>query len=112
MIEYIFTTLNKHKIIAFTDVRNKKSIRVLERLDMRRSSISSVKDGYSFNFATNRTTGHYGNKNCSKLIWSAFKFKAKIDINKNGGLRVYPRDVRDSGYTKFVRENINSLSRE
>lgn len=36
MIEYIFTTLNKHKIIAFTDVRNEKSIRVLERLDMRR----------------------------------------------------------------------------
>ncbi|WP_285527826.1 hypothetical protein [Bacillus altitudinis] len=22
------------------------------------------KDGYSYNFATNRTTGHYGNKNC------------------------------------------------
>ncbi|MDH8709923.1 GNAT family N-acetyltransferase [Bacillus altitudinis] len=36
IIEYIFTTLNKHKIIAFTDVRNEKSIRVLERLDMRR----------------------------------------------------------------------------
>ncbi|KRU17066.1 hypothetical protein AS142_07220 [Bacillus pumilus] len=36
MIEYIFTTLNKHKIIAYTDVRNEKSIRVLERLDMRR----------------------------------------------------------------------------
>lgn len=36
MIEYIFTTLNKHKIIAFTDVRNEKSIRVLERLEMRR----------------------------------------------------------------------------
>ena len=36
LIEYIFTTLNKHKIIAFTDVRNEKSIRVLERLDMRR----------------------------------------------------------------------------
>ncbi|PCK15369.1 hypothetical protein CEY02_20810 [Bacillus pumilus] len=61
------------------------------------------KDGYSYNFATNRTTGHYGNKNCSKLIWSAFKLKAKIDIDKNGGLGVYPRDVRDSGYTKLVR---------
>ncbi|WP_281215415.1 hypothetical protein [Bacillus altitudinis] len=62
------------------------------------------KDGYSYNFATNRTTGHYGNKNCSKLIWSAFKLKAKIDIDKNGGLGVYPRDVRDSGYTKLVRK--------
>ncbi|KIL19051.1 hypothetical protein [Bacillus safensis] len=62
------------------------------------------KDGYSYNFATNRTTGHYGSKNCSKLIWSAFKLKAKIDIDKNGGLGVYPRDVRDSGYTKLVRK--------
>lgn len=62
------------------------------------------KDGYSVNFATNRTTGHYGSKNCSKLIWSAFKLKAKIDIDKNGGLGVYPRDVRDSGYTKLVRK--------
>lgn len=35
-LEYIFTTLNKHKIIAFTDVRNEKSIRVLERLEMSR----------------------------------------------------------------------------
>lgn len=36
MIEYIFTTLDKYKIIAFTDVRNEKSIQVLERLKMRR----------------------------------------------------------------------------
>ncbi|MFS3912952.1 GNAT family N-acetyltransferase [Bacillus australimaris] len=36
ILEYIFMTLNKHKIIAFTDVRNEKSIRVLERLEMRR----------------------------------------------------------------------------
>ncbi|WP_340023617.1 GNAT family protein [Paenibacillus sp. FSL K6-1096] len=33
---YIFDTLDKHKIIAFTDVRNGKSIRVLERKGMRR----------------------------------------------------------------------------
>lgn len=33
---YIFDTLDKHKIIAFTDVRNSKSIRVLERMGMRR----------------------------------------------------------------------------
>jgi RimJ/RimL family protein N-acetyltransferase len=36
LFDYIFNTLNKHKVIAFTDVRNEKSISVLERLGMRR----------------------------------------------------------------------------
>lgn len=35
LFNYIFRTLNKHKVIAFTDVRNEKSIRVLERIGMR-----------------------------------------------------------------------------
>ncbi|ETT69685.1 GNAT family protein [Paenibacillus sp. FSL R7-277] len=36
LIDYVFGLLNKHKLIAFTDVRNTKSIQVLERLGMRR----------------------------------------------------------------------------
>lgn len=36
LLDYIFHTLGKHKVIAFSDVRNEKSIRVLERLGMRR----------------------------------------------------------------------------
>ncbi|GIO06027.1 ribosomal-protein-serine acetyltransferase [Brevibacillus reuszeri] len=36
LFTYIFHTLKKHKVIAFTDVRNEKSIRVLERIGMRR----------------------------------------------------------------------------
>lgn len=36
LFDYIFSTLNKHKVIAFTDVRNEKSISVLARLGMRR----------------------------------------------------------------------------
>ncbi|WP_163874924.1 GNAT family N-acetyltransferase [Paenibacillus favisporus] len=36
ILNYIFRMLGKHKVIAFTDVRNEKSIRVLERLGMRR----------------------------------------------------------------------------
>lgn len=51
---------------------------------------------YSYNFATNRTTSCIGDKNCSKLVWCAFKEKAKIDIDKDGGLGVYPVDIRDS----------------
>lgn len=60
---------------------------------------SRVGDSYSYNFATNRKTGHYGAKNCSKLLWSAFKLKADIDIDANGGAGVYPKDIRDSSYT-------------
>ncbi len=56
----------------------------------------SNKDKYSYNFATNRKTSHYGKKNCSKLLWSAYKLKAKIDIDKNKGSGVYPKDIRNS----------------
>jgi RimJ/RimL family protein N-acetyltransferase len=36
LLSYVFITLRKHKAIAFTDVRNEKSIRLLERVGMRR----------------------------------------------------------------------------
>ncbi len=36
LLHYIFKTLGKHKVIAFSDVRNDKSIALLERLGMRR----------------------------------------------------------------------------
>ncbi|WP_025682155.1 GNAT family N-acetyltransferase [Paenibacillus maysiensis] len=35
LLDYVFGSLNKHKMIAFTDVRNTKSIQLLERLGMR-----------------------------------------------------------------------------
>lgn len=50
-------------------------------------------ESYSYNFATNRTTSHYGAKNCSKLVWSAYKVKANLDLDKDGGLGVYPKDI-------------------
>lgn len=66
-----------------------------------------IGDGYSYNFATNRLTGHYGNKNCSKLIWSAFQLKADgLDIDVDEGAGVYPRDIRDSSHT-FTYKTIN-----
>lgn len=64
---------------------------------------SQLGEEYSYNFATNRTTDHKGAKNCSKLIWSAYKLKAKLDLDKDKGLGVYPRDVRDAKDTKLVR---------
>ncbi|MBK5431980.1 MULTISPECIES: GNAT family N-acetyltransferase [Bacillus] len=36
LLYYIFHSLGKHKVIAFSDVRNNKSISVLERVGMRR----------------------------------------------------------------------------
>ncbi|PFO09377.1 ribosomal-protein-serine acetyltransferase [Bacillus sp. AFS076308] len=36
LLSYAFNDLGKHKVIAFTDVRNEKSIRLLERVGMRR----------------------------------------------------------------------------
>ncbi|AND38337.1 MULTISPECIES: YiiX/YebB-like N1pC/P60 family cysteine hydrolase [Cytobacillus] len=65
-------------------------------------AVSQVGDSYSFNFATNRLTGHDGDKNCSKLLWSAFTLKANIDIDNNGGLGVYPRDITASSYTSTI----------
>ncbi|WP_260489363.1 YiiX/YebB-like N1pC/P60 family cysteine hydrolase [Listeria booriae] len=60
---------------------------------------SRVGDSYSYNFATNRATSTTGAKNCSKLVWSAYKLKANIDIDADKGAGVYPVDIRDSSYT-------------
>ncbi|WP_240688020.1 GNAT family N-acetyltransferase [Pseudalkalibacillus hwajinpoensis] len=35
-VDYLFTALKKHRVIAITDVRNKPSVKLLERLGMRR----------------------------------------------------------------------------
>lgn len=58
------------------------------------------KDGYSYNFLNNRNTSDYGDKNCSKLVWSAYKISSNIDMDVDKGLGVYPRDIRDSEYTE------------
>lgn len=64
---------------------------------------TQVGQSYSYNFATNRQTGHTGAKNCSKLIWSAYKLNGSLDLDVDGGLGVYPRDVRDAKGTALVR---------
>ncbi|WP_207729673.1 YiiX/YebB-like N1pC/P60 family cysteine hydrolase [Clostridium cibarium] len=64
-----------------------------------------IGDPYSYNFATNRLTDCYGAKNCSKLVWAAYKETAGLDIDKDGGLGVYPKDIlydsRASIYTEY-----------
>ncbi|MCM3720103.1 hypothetical protein [Fictibacillus phosphorivorans] len=60
-------------------------------------------DDYSYNFVTNRKTSHIGDKNCSKLIWSAYVLHGNLDLDVDGGLGVYPRDVRDAPDTRLIR---------
>lgn len=60
-------------------------------------------DAYSYNFVTNRQTSHIGDKNCSKLIWSAYQLNGNLDLDSDGGLGVYPRDVRDAPNTALIR---------
>lgn len=62
-----------------------------------------IGEKYSYNFATNRLTSCSGDKNCSKLVWCAFKEKANIDIDGDGGLGVYPVDIRDSSMFTTLR---------
>ncbi|GGJ87772.1 hypothetical protein GCM10010123_16680 [Pilimelia anulata] len=61
------------------------------------------RDGYSYNFATNRLTAHVGAKNCSKLVWSAYRATGGPDLDRNGGAGVYPRDVRDAPQSTVYR---------
>lgn len=65
-------------------------------------ALERVGESYSYNFVNNRNTSHYGDKNCSKLLWSAFMLKAGIDLDANGGAGVYPRDITASSYTTTV----------
>lgn len=61
-------------------------------------------EDYSYNFATNRHTSYTGAKNCSKLIWAAYKQYGNLDLDDDGGLGVYPRDVRDAPSTTLKRD--------
>lgn len=58
-------------------------------------------DAYSYNFATNRLTSCIGDKNCSKLVWCAYN--SVVDLDKNGGLGVYPTDIRDSNKVSTLK---------
>lgn len=58
---------------------------------------------YSYNFATNRLTSTAGDKNCSKLVWSAYKQAGNLDIDSNEGLGVYPKDILNHKLSKVYK---------
>lgn len=43
--------------------------------------------------------------NCSELVWKAYKKAAGIDLDRNGGLGVYPNNILDSSYTSVYKGN-------
>ncbi|WP_051287440.1 YiiX/YebB-like N1pC/P60 family cysteine hydrolase [Paenibacillus taiwanensis] len=61
-----------------------------------------VGGSYNLNFFNNRScTGK--SFNCSQLVWCAFKEKANIDIDQDGGWGVYPVDIRDSNKVSTLK---------
>ncbi len=60
-----------------------------------------VGSGYNKDFAFNRRDwkdGEAGTYNCSQLVWASYMnaSNAGIDLDKDGGWGVWPKDIRDS----------------
>jgi uncharacterized protein YycO len=54
---------------------------------------------YDSNFMVNKDSS-LAKLNCSELVWKAYKNGAKIDLDGNGGVGVWPFDIRDSKKTR------------
>ncbi|MFI6173743.1 hypothetical protein ACIBCN_43700 [Nocardia sp. NPDC051052] len=62
-----------------------------------------VGSGYNSDFAFNRRDwkdGEAGTYNCSQLVWASYMnvSNAGIDLDKDGGWGVWPKDIRDSNW--------------
>jgi uncharacterized protein YycO len=53
---------------------------------------------YDTDFANNKYNNN-GKLNCSELVWKAYKDAVDIDLDSNGGLGVYPDNIKDDGST-------------
>lgn len=54
--------------------------------------------GYNMNFAINKSIKGK-DMNCSQLVWAAYKATNGFDLDGNGGLGVYPFNIKDSNLT-------------
>jgi uncharacterized protein YycO len=54
---------------------------------------------YSRNFAWNKG-GNISTLNCSELVYKAYKRSVNIDLDGDGGLGVYPVDIKNSDSTR------------
>ena len=53
---------------------------------------------YSTQFVANKNTTA-AKMNCSQLVWSAYKASVSVDLDGDGGLGVYPNDIKKSPRT-------------
>jgi uncharacterized protein YycO len=53
---------------------------------------------YDSNFVNNKYSNN-GKLNCSELVWKAYKHGTNIDLDSNGGLAVYPNNIKDHDST-------------
>lgn len=63
-----------------------------------------VHKGYDVNFANNKINSVEGDKlfNCSELVWKSWMYKWNVDLDSNGGLGVYPNNIRNSNRLKRI----------
>jgi uncharacterized protein YycO len=66
---------------------------------------AATKLGYGYNlfFADNKNVED-DVYNCSQLVWAAYKKRAAVDIDANGGSSVYPVDIRNSSLTTSYKQ--------
>ena len=66
---------------------------------------AATKLGYGYNlfFADNKNVED-DVYNCSQLVWAAYKKRAAVDIDANGGASVYPVDIRNSSLTTSYKQ--------
>lgn len=102
MKEYPFIT---YKVVTKSNGNTRYS------LEKRKSTAAWAKGqvgrSYDTNFANNKENTSASNKkfNCSELVWKAWKFKGKLDLDSNGGKGVYPNNIKDSNRTKVVYQS-------
>ncbi|MGC7094238.1 YiiX/YebB-like N1pC/P60 family cysteine hydrolase [Amycolatopsis lurida] len=53
---------------------------------------------YDTNFAANKYSSDT-KLNCSELVWKAYKNAVDIELDGDGGLGVFPNDIKDDGST-------------
>ncbi|WP_430791581.1 hypothetical protein [Actinoplanes sp. G11-F43] len=77
-VDTSITTQNKAADYAYNSLRSKK---------------------YNSNFAWNKG-GDISSLNCSELVYKAYKRSVNIDLDGDGGIGVYPNDIRKSKLTR------------
>ncbi|QFU92739.1 hypothetical protein YIM_37910 [Amycolatopsis sp. YIM 10] len=55
---------------------------------------------YDSNFVTNKTSNNT-KLNCSELVWKAYKKAVDIELDGDGGLGVFPNDIKNDGSTEI-----------